>query len=138
MFGGHFLTKCPPSPELFNGVELGGIWWEEQKLAASILCNRKQPPFGMEGSIIHYDYGSLVKGRQKLMRKPEFKKAAIHRSTILKWCKDLVSYFSGNNATTLIFSATDSPKYLLAPRRISVFPIQVCIYAASIHICGLF
>ena len=81
----------------------------------------------MEGSIIHYDHGILVKGKQKLMRKPEFKKAAIHRSTILKWRKDLISHFSGNNAKTLIFSATDPPKYLLAPRRIPVFPIQVCI-----------
>ena len=92
----------------------------------------------MEGSIIHYDHSTLVKGRQKLMRKPEFKKAAIHRSTILKWCKDLVSYFSGNNATTLIFSAADPSEYLLASRRIPVFPIQVCIYATFIHIDDLF
>ena len=92
----------------------------------------------MEGSIIHYDYGSLVKGRQKLMRKPEFKKTAVHRPAILKWRKDPVSHFSGNNATTLIFSAADPSKYLLAPRRIPVFPIQICIYAAFIHVGDLF
>ena len=92
----------------------------------------------MEGCIIHYNYGSLVKGRQKLMRKPEFKKTTIHRPAILKWCKDLVSHFSGNKTATLIFSAADAPKYLLAPRCIPVFPIQVCIYTAFIHIGDLF
>ena len=92
----------------------------------------------MEGSIIHYDYGSLVEGRQKLMRKPEFKKAAVHRSAILKRHKDLVSHLSGNNTATLKFSATNPSEYLLAPRCIPVFPIQVCIYAAFIHIGDLF
>ena len=92
----------------------------------------------MEGSIIHYDYGSLVKGRQQLMRKPEFKKAAVHRSAILKRRKDLVSHFSGNNAAALIFLATDMPEYLLTPRRIPIFPIQVCIYAAFIHVGNFF
>ena len=92
----------------------------------------------MEGSIIHYDYGSLVKGRQKQMRKLEFKKAAVHRSAILKWRKDPVSHLSGNNSAALIFSATEPPEYLLAPQRIPVFPIQVCIYAAFIHIGNLF
>ena len=72
------------------------------------------------------------------MRKPEFKKAAVHCSAILKWRKDLGSHFSGNNAATLIFSATDPPKYLLAPRRIPVFPIQVRIYATFIHAGNLF
>ena len=92
----------------------------------------------MEGSIIHYDQGTFVKGRQKLIRKPEFKKAAVHRSAILKWRKNLVSHFSGYNAAALIFSAADPPEYLLAPRGISVFPIQICIYAAFIHIGDLF
>ena len=92
----------------------------------------------MEGSIIHYNYGTLVQGRQKLIRKPEFKKAAVHRSAILKWRKDLVSHFSGYNAAALIFPATDPPEYLLTPRRIPIFPIQVCIYAAFIHIGDLF
>ena len=92
----------------------------------------------MEGSIIHYDHSTLVKGRQNLLRKPEFKKTAVHRSIILKWRKDPVSHFSGNNAATLIFPAADSSEYLLAPRRIPVFPIQVCIYAAFIHIGNLF
>ena len=92
----------------------------------------------MKGSIIHYNHGTFVKGRQKLIQKPEFKKTAVHRSAILKWCKDLVSHFGGYNATTLIFSATDSSEYLLAPWRISIFPIQVCIYTAFIHISDLF
>ena len=92
----------------------------------------------MEGSIIHYDHSTFVKGRQKLIRKPEFKKAAVHRSAILEWRKDFVSHFSGYNAAALIFSATDPPEYLLASLRISIFPIQVCIYAAFIHIGDLF
>ena len=103
-----------------------------------MLGSKKQPPFGMEGSIIHYDHSTLFKGRQKLIRKPEFKKIAVHRSIILKWCKDPVSHFSGNNSATLIFSATDLSEYLLVPRRIPVSPIQVCIYAAFIHIGDLF
>ena len=92
----------------------------------------------MKGSIIHYNYGTFVKGRQKLIQKPEFKKTAVHRSAILKGRKDLVPHFGGYNATTLIFSATDSSEYWLASWRISIFPIQVCIYTAFIHIGDLF
>ena len=92
----------------------------------------------MERSIIHHNHGTLIQGRQKLIRKPEFKKAAVHRSAILKWRKNLVSHFSGNNAAALIFSTADPSEYLLTPRRISVFPIQACIYAAFIHIGNLF
>lgn len=92
----------------------------------------------MERSIVHHNYGTLVKGRQKLIGKPEFKKAAVHRSVILKWRKNLIRHFSGNNATALIFSAADPPKYLLSPQRIPVFPVQVCINATFIHISNLF
>ena len=123
---------------MFNGIKLWGIWWKEQKLATSILGNKSKPFFGMEGSIIHYDYGTLFKGRQKLIRKPEFKKTAVHRSTILKRCKNLVYHLSSNNAAAFIFSATEPPEYLLTPWRIPIFPIQVCIYAAFIHISNCF
>ncbi len=123
---------------MFNWVELRGVGWEEEKPAFSILGSRKQPLFGMERSIVHYNYGTLVKGRQKLIGKPEFKKAAVHRSTILKWCKNLIRHFSSNNAAALIFSATDPPEHLLASWRISIFPIQVCINATFIHIGYLF
>ena len=92
----------------------------------------------MKGSIIHYNHGTLDKGRQKLIGKPGFKKFAVHRSAILKWRKNLILHFSGSNATALICSATDPPEYLLAPRRIPVFPIQVRIYSAFIHIGNLF
>ena len=44
----------------------------------------------MEGSIIHYDYGTFVKRRQELIREPEFKKTAVHCSAILKWRTDPV------------------------------------------------
>ena len=91
----------------------------------------------MKRSIIHYDHGTFVKGRQKLVGKPEFKKAAVHRSIILERCKDLIPHFSSNNAAALIFSATNPSEYLLAPRCIPVFPIQICIYAAFIHISNL-
>ena len=77
----------------------------------------------MKRSIIHYDHGTFVKGRQKLVGKPEFKKAAVHRSIILERCKDLIPHFSSNNAAALIFSATNPSEYLLAPRCIPVFPI---------------
>ncbi len=92
----------------------------------------------MERSIIQYNHGSFVQGRQKLVGKPEFKKAAVHRSAILKRREDLIRHFSGNNAAALIFSTTDPPEYLLAPWCIPVFPIQVCIYATFIHIGNLF
>ena len=69
----------------------------------------------MEGSIVHYNYGTLVKGRQKLLRKPKFKKATVHRSAILKWCKDLASHFSGYNqssyALKLSVHSGDLPEY---------------------------
>ena len=92
----------------------------------------------MEGSIIHYNDAALVKRRQKLVRKPEFKKTAVHRSAILKGRKDLIPHFGGNNTTAFIFPATDPPGYLLTTRCISIFPIQVCVYATFIHIGNLF
>ena len=123
---------------MFNGIEFWGIWRKEQKFAASILGSRKQPLFGMERSIIHYNHGTFIQGRQKLVGKPKFKKAAVHRPAILKRCKDLVRHLSGNNATAFILSSAGPPEYLLAPWRIPVFPIQVCIYATFIHISNLF
>ena len=123
---------------MFNGIEFWGIWRKEQKFAASILGSRKQPFFGMERSIIHYNHGTLFQRRQKLVRKPKFKKAAVHRPAILKWRKDLIPHFGSNNATAFIFPASDPPEYLLASRRIPIFPIQVCIYATFIHIGNLF
>ena len=123
---------------MFNGIEFWGIWRKEQQFAASILGSRNKPLFGMEGSIIHYNYGTFVKRRQKLIRKPEFKKTAVHRSAILKWRKDLVRHLSGNNAAAFILSTADPPEYLLTPWRIPVFPIQVCIYATFIYISYLF
>ena len=92
----------------------------------------------MEGSIIHYNDGALIKRRQKLVGKPEFKKTAVHRPAILKWCKDLIPHFGGNNTTTFIFPATDLPGYLLTTRCISIFPIQIRVYATFIHIGDLF
>ena len=123
---------------MFNGIEFWGIWRKEQKFAAGILGSRKQSFFGMEGSIIHYNHGALIQRWQKLVRKPKFKKAAVHCPAILKRRKDFVRHLSGNNAAAFILSTADPPEYLLSPWRISVFPIQICIYAAFIHISNLF
>ena len=92
----------------------------------------------MERSIIHYNHGSFFKGRQKLVGKPEFKKFAVHRPAILKRRENLIRHFSGNYTAALIFSATDSSEHLLTPWGISVFPIQVGINSALIHIRDLF
>lgn len=102
------------------------------------MGNRKQPLFGMERSIVHYNHGPLFQRRQELVRKPELPKLAVHRSVILKRRENLTAHLSGNNAAALIFSAPDPPKHLLAPRCISVFSIQICIYTAFIHIGDLF
>ena len=69
-----------------------------------------------------------------MLCKPKFKKRTVHGAAILKWSKELITYFSCNNTATLILSTTDSSEYLLASRSIPVFPIQVCIYATFIHI----
>ena len=92
----------------------------------------------MEGSIIHYNHGSLFQGGQKLLREPKLKKRAVHGAAILKRCKDPITHLSGNNTAALILSATDSSEYLPATWSIAVFPIQVCIYAAFIHISNRF
>ncbi len=123
---------------MFNRVEFRGIGRQEQKPASSVLGSGKQPLFGMERSVVHYNHGALIKGRQKLMGKPEFKKITVHRPAILKRREELIRYFSGNNATALIFSAANSPEHLLAPRRVPVLPIQVCIDATFIYIGNLF
>ena len=92
----------------------------------------------MECSIIHYNYGSLFQRRLKLVGKPKRKKPAVHRPVILKRRKNPVTYLSSNNAAALILSSTNLPKHLMAPQRIPIFPIQVCIYTAFIHISDLF
>ena len=126
-----------PGPEFFNGIELWRVWWKEQKSASSILGSKKQPLFGMERSIVHYNHGSLFQRRQKLVGKPEFKKPAVHRSVILERCKNPVTYLSGDNAAALILSTTNLSKHLLPTGRIPILPIQVCIYTAFIHIRNL-
>ena len=91
----------------------------------------------MERSIIHYNYGTLFQGRQELLYKPRLKKRTVHGAAILKWSKELITPFNGNNTATLILSTTDSSEYLLTSRSVPVFPIQVCIYTAFIHIGNL-
>lgn len=92
----------------------------------------------MERSIIHYNHGSSVQAGKKLSGKPEFKKAAVHRSTVLKRGENLIRHFSGNNTAALIFSTTDLTKHLLSPKRIPIFSIQVRINATFIYIGNLF
>ncbi len=102
------------------------------------MGSRKQPFLGMERSIIHYNHGAFVERRQKLIGKPEFKKAAVHRSAVLKWGKYLIRHFSGNNATSVVFSTIDPSEHLLASWCIPIFPIQVFVDAAFVHIGNLF
>lgn len=92
----------------------------------------------MERGIVHYNHGTLVKTRQKQLGKPAFKKAAVHGSAILKRRKDLLRHFRSHKAAPFILFAADSCEHLLAPRRISIFPVQVCIYTTFIHIGDLF
>lgn len=89
------------------------------------MGSKKQPLFGMERSIVHYNHGSLFQRRQKLVGKPKFKKPAVHGSVILKRCKNPAACLSGDNATALILSTTNLSKHLLAPRRIPIFSIIV-------------
>ena len=66
------------------------------------------------------------------------KKPTVHRPVILKRCKNSVTYLSSDNATALILSSTNLSEHSLTPQRIPIFPIQVCIYTAFIHISDLF
>ena len=100
-----------PGPELFNGIELRGVRWKEQNSASCVLGSKKQPLFGMERSIVHYNHGSLLQRRQKLVGKPEFKKSAVHRSAILKRRENSVAHLSGDNAASLVLSTTNLPQY---------------------------
>ena len=113
-----------PGPELFNGIELRGVRWKEQNSASCVLGSKKQPLFEMERSIVHYNHGSLLQRRQKLVGKPEFKKSAVHRSAILKRRENSVAHLSGDNAASLVLSTTNLPQYLLAPQCIPIFPIR--------------
>ena len=96
---------------------------EENKYTASILGNRKQPLFGVKRGIVHHNPSTFVKGGQKLIRKPGFEKIAVHCSIVLEWGENPVPHFGGNNATALIFSATDASQYLMTPWPIPIFPI---------------
>lgn len=92
----------------------------------------------MERGIIHYNHSILYKRRQKLGRKPGLKKGAVHCSAILKGGKDFVAHLGGNNATAFVLTPNNPPEYLLAPWGIPVFPVQICVDSAFIHIRNLF
>ena len=92
----------------------------------------------MEGNIIHYNHGTLFQRRQKLLCEPILKKCAVHGAAILKWGQDFIAHFGRDNTATLVFTATDLALHFLATWSIAVFPIQVCIYAAFIHISNRF
>lgn len=92
----------------------------------------------MERGVVHYNHGTFIKGWQKLVGKPRFKKAAIHCSAILEWSKDFICHFSGNNTAAFIFSAADPSKHRLAADRVPIFTVQVGIDSAFIHIGDLF
>ena len=66
-----------------------------------------------------------------------YNKLKQHEGIILKRCKNPVTYLGGDNAVALILSTTNLSKHLLATGRIPIFPIQVCIYTAFIHIRNL-
>ena len=123
---------------MFDRIEFRGVGWKKEKSAPGILGSKKQPLFGMEWSVIHYNYGSLFQWRQKLVGKPKLKKPAVHRPVILKRRKNSVTHLSSDNATALILSSTNLSEHSLTPQRIPIFPIQVCIYTAFIHISDLF
>lgn len=73
-----------------------------------------------------------------MVGKPKLKKPAVHRPVILKRRKNSVTHLSSDNATALILSSTNLSEHSLTPQRIPIFPIQVCIYTAFIHISDLF
>lgn len=123
---------------MFDRIEFRGVRWKKEKSAPGILGSKKQPLFGMKWSIIHYNYGSLFQRRQKLAGKPKLKKPTVHRPVIMKRCKNSLTYLSSDNATALILSSTNLSEHSLTPQRIPIFPIQVCIYTAFIHISDLF
>ena len=92
----------------------------------------------MERSIVHHNHGAFFQGGKELHCKSKFKKGAVHGTAILKRRNNPIRHLGGNNATTFIFAAADLIEYLLATGSIPVFPIQVCIYTAFIHIGNLF
>ena len=102
------------------------------------MGSRNKPLLGMKGSIIQYNHGALFQGRQELFCKPKRKKRAVHGAAILKRCKDPVGHLGGDNTAALVFAAADLVRYFLTSGSIPVFPIQVRIYAAFIHIGDLF
>ena len=102
------------------------------------MGSRNKPFLGMEGSVVHYNYGALFQGWQELFCKPKLKKCAVHGAAILERSQNFISHFGCNNTATFVFPTTDLVILLLASGSVAVFPIQVCIYATFIHIGGLF
>ena len=92
----------------------------------------------MERGVVHYNYGSFVKGGQELAGKPRFKETAVHRSTVLKWSKNSVCHFRGNNPAAFVFSSANPPRHPLTTTGIAICTIQVSIYPTFIHIRNLF
>ena len=92
----------------------------------------------MKRSVVHYNYGTLIQRWQELLSKPKLKKRTVHGAAILERGQNFISHFGCNNTATFVFPTTDLVIHLLTSGSVAVFPIQVCIYAAFIHIGGLF
>lgn len=92
----------------------------------------------MERSIVHHNHAPLVQNWEKLAGKPKLKQGTIHCAIILKGCKNFSVHLSRNDSAPLVFAATDPAEYFLASGGIAVFPVQVRIDPALIHIGNLF
>ena len=63
---------------------------------------------------------------------------AVHRSAILKRCKDSICHFSDNNTTAFIFSSADPSRHLLSADSIPILTVQVGVNTTFVHIGNLF
>lgn len=127
-----------PSPKVLNRVKFRGIGWQEEEDNPRFLGSRKQALLAVKRSIVHHNHASFLQGWKKLVGKPEFKQRTVHRAIILQRRKDPAIHLGCNDPASLVLAAADPAEYFLASVGIAIFPIQVRIYSAFVHICNLF
>lgn len=141
---GKFVHMQPQStlnvsPKLFNGIEVRGIWREEQHFKPMFICNILYSTLPMPGSIIHnqYTFSRIIKcGNQQLFQ-PAFKQIAIHRAVKRNRRYNLIFILGGHDTGSGKVSAADYTNDLFSAWCVAIFSGVIFIKATLINIIQL-
>lgn len=141
---GKFVHMQPQStlndgPKLFNGIEVRGIWREEQHFKPIFICNIHYSTLAVPGGIIHnqYTFGRIVKCWNQQLFQPTFKQIAIHRAVKRNWRYDLIFILGSHDTGSGKVSAADNANDFFSAWCVAIFSGVIFIKATFINIIQL-